>query len=120
MVNAWPNAWPAPLAVGSYQVRPKAITTHGRVFLTLRCWLHYSADVIASFEFRLYRQTFSSSRLHGDKLEFAMYVVCRELIVDGTRRSPRSRWSFRHLVTMSDRFAMPQEKAFRQRPDLMG
>ena len=51
---------------------------------------------------------------------FAMYVVCRALIVDGTGGNPRSRWSFRHPVAISDQFAIPEAKAFRKRPDSNG
>ena len=55
----------------------------------------------------------------GDDV-IAMYVVCRALIVDETGRNPRSRWSFRHLVSISDQFAMPAAKAFRKRPGSSG
>jgi len=50
----------------------------------------------------------------------AMYVVCRELIVDRTGQSPPSHWSFRHLVAISAQLAMPEAKAFRKRPDSTG
>ena len=49
-----------------------------------------------------------------------MYVVCGALIVDGTGRNPRSRWSFRYLVAISDQFAMSEAKAFRKRPGSSG